>query len=277
MATHTLSSTAHQQHKIMHTTLFAYTLFGLVLLNTIISAATYWNGLASRSSSPQLVSAIAWVFGMSVVSTLLVPVAAYFVGYIAVRRRFMIKERRYNGVLMGLLASWLAAIFGSLPYIHPFFAITSKYEELVAPVIALLVAVALAYTYRLSKPRYTLFHSQFYQLSLLATALLTLIVTLGSFFTADKLYKEESLVGIAVVLALGLIMWIGARLSRERPILAKITDSLLAFAMGVFASQIVLMTLVMLGVRTFASAAPALVGVVSWALYLYILRTRVSK
>lgn len=260
------------------TTRFGYSLFVLSIIGLIVSTVIPFTQLLYTPTAKH--DRIIILVISLVLASLLPLLISYFIGYQATQPRSNI-ERRYNGVLFGIIATWLSSAFsfinlGSLVWTLPSMPIPINHYVPVILTILVTVVVGILYA-KTAKKKEGLLSFKPYQFTLLASMVATFLPGIWLFHRFFNHPFSSELVASLSVLLLIIMVVVSYKLTtfKNGPALDKLTQALIATSIGFIASMYVgylfaysplHMPLQVILFNTF--------GVMVWGLYLYLIRIR---
>lgn len=248
-------------------------LFGAALFVAAVVVQTFAVGsLLWRTSLTESESAASPLLLVSMVlaSALLTPLIAFTIGDKATKARSRY-EHFYNGVLFALLAIWLGILVGQ--FIVPLFVSGLSYVASMAwsAVIVIAMVLGLGVAYGKKRHQKLLHEYEPYQIALVLT-LFALVATSLLQLVTSLLNPYPTEYGFAIVIpALMQVVMIVVpyRLSREKTVLGRLTESAIAASIG-FTAVMIVGQIPMYGLGAATNIiVPSAVGVIVWLAYLY--------
>jgi ammonia channel protein AmtB len=257
---------------------FGYGLFTLLIIGLIVSTVIPFARLlyAPTARHDNII-----ILLVSLVLTSLLPLLiAYFIGYRAAKSHSH-TERRYNGVLLGIMATWLSSAVSFINLSNLTWTLPSMPVSLnhyIPAILTIFVTLVVGILYaKTTKKQGELSSFKPYQLTLLASMIATFIPGVWLF---DRFFNHplsSELIAIVSILLLIVMVVVSYKLTmpKNNTVLNKLAQALVATSIGFIASMYVgylfayssLTTpLQVLLFNTF--------GIVVWGTYLYSIHAR---
>lgn len=267
---------AYQLQKMKWTARFGYWLFGLLAIITItdiLQVSQVFTNMG-RALHPEILRSLAWSTIVSIIVGIGTPLIVYFLGERSDVRTKNRYEHHYTGVLFALFAAWLTVVTSSLSYLSPTFDLAYPYQQLIGPAVSIVITLGIAYWHTTHHPQPALNHFRGFQYAFIGLFLVTMIAGITPILTSmstANIIETLAISMLPVAVAL-IVLWFGAWASRESSRIARLLDGLIGLTIGLWGIGLVftLFPSLMLTVP-FASAMAWLVGVLAWALYLYLI------
>lgn len=269
----------YQKHKMSWTLKFALIAFSLLLLRVIMTAYNVATSAHTHGLNSQLQQIFDTYMLVSAGSILLLPIAAYVIG----SRQSLSNEpleNNYNGTLIALLASGIFAIPVVLSLDLP--GEIGLFEPAIMTAAAAAVALSLVMIYNRSEQKARLLNfAPFKILSILIFSGTLAMLILGGIDPANLKIFEQSAVSILQILIVFTLVAVGAKVSKEPNLSAKITDSLVPIAIAgwIYSTTLAIpIELAPEGNLASLGANIALIfGFVTWAAYIWFAQYRAPK
>lgn len=271
----------------------SYVLFTLVLIGVITSTIIPFMHLLMQ---PQVLRVNVFIFLISLTAGALLPVIiSYITGDVATRSKNKTLHR-YNGVIFGLLAWWLAVLFGTINANYLLVHIQDTFSSVVPvaianawPILATAATVSiLAYFYhKKATKKHGVIVYKPYQFTLLSVVfIVTILLPLSQLldfggnasYTIDANYVAISISTCVALLAISLVVLRNTKTTNsEKVILSIIGITIASVALYAISQLLPYVTLNGNIINTIWSLTPFVISIIIWAIYLIVTARDLKK